>query len=215
MPGLVNGHQHSNEHFQRGRAENLPLELWMQLVRPRVPVPLTPRQVYLRTMIGAIESLRTGCTTLVDDFPQAAGIDRGAVDAALQAYDDAGIRALLGFGMMDRALIDSLPFVDELVPAELAAQLRAAPRTSAEQFEALMRELAAARHPHAAPRRRAGLGVGAAALQRGLPGAHARARRRARAAGDLARAGDAAAARHRRSSSTARRSSSTSTASAS
>jgi 5-methylthioadenosine/S-adenosylhomocysteine deaminase len=53
VPGLVNGHQHSNEHFQRGRAENLPLELWMQLVRPRVPVPLTPRQVYLRTMIGA------------------------------------------------------------------------------------------------------------------------------------------------------------------
>jgi guanine deaminase len=125
VPGLVNGHQHSNEHFQRGRAENLPLELWMQLVRPRVPVPLTPRQVYLRTMIGAIESLRTGCTTLVDDFPQAAGIDRSAIDAALRAYDDAGIRALLGFGMMDRALIDSLPFVDDLVPADLAAQLRA------------------------------------------------------------------------------------------
>ena len=106
-------------------------------MRTRVPVPLTPRQVYLRTMIGAIESLRTGCTTLVDDFAQAAGIDRGAVDAVLQAYDDAGIRALVGFAMMDRALIDSLPFVDELVPAELAAQLRAAPRTSAEQFEAL------------------------------------------------------------------------------
>src|SRR5436190_10439600 len=163
VPGLVNGHQHSNEHFQRGRAENLPLELWMQLVRPRVPVPLTPRQVYLRTMIGAIESLRTGCTTLVDDFPQAAGIDRGAVDAALQAYDDAGIRALLGFGMMDRALIDSLPFVDELVPAELAAQLRAAPRTSVEQFEALLRELAAARHPRAC---RVGVLVSVSAPQR-------------------------------------------------
>ena len=163
VPGLVNGHQHSNEHFQRGRAENLPLELWMQLVRPRLPVPLTPRQVYLRTMIGAIESLRTGCTTLVDDFPQAAGIDRNAVDAALQAYDDAGIRALLGFGMMDRALIDSLPFVDDLVPAELAAQLRAAPRTSAGQFEALMRELAAARHPR---ERRVGVLVSVSAPQR-------------------------------------------------
>ncbi|MFP5476567.1 MAG: amidohydrolase, partial [Gammaproteobacteria bacterium] len=31
-PGLVNGHQHSHEHFQRGRTENLPLELWMHLV---------------------------------------------------------------------------------------------------------------------------------------------------------------------------------------
>jgi len=163
VPGLVNGHQHSNEHFQRGRAENLPLELWMQLVRPRVPVPLTPRQVYLRTMIGAIESLRTGCTTLVDDFPQAAGIDRAAVEAALQAYDDAGIRALVGFGMMDRPLIDSLPFVDELVPAELAAQLRGAPRTSGGEFEALLRELAAARHPRA---RRVGVLCSVSAPQR-------------------------------------------------
>jgi 5-methylthioadenosine/S-adenosylhomocysteine deaminase len=163
VPGLVNGHQHSNEHFQRGRAENLPLELWMQLVRPRVPVPLTPRQVYLRTMIGAIESLRTGCTTLVDDFPQAAGIDRAAIDAVFEAYEDAGIRALVGFGMMDRPLIDSLPFVDELVPAELAAQLRAAPRTHVADFEALLRELAAARHPQS---RRVGTLVSVSAPQR-------------------------------------------------
>src|SRR6187551_2751732 len=52
VPGLVNCHQHSHEHFQRGRTENLPLELWMHLVRTRTPVPLTPRQVYLRTLIG-------------------------------------------------------------------------------------------------------------------------------------------------------------------
>jgi 5-methylthioadenosine/S-adenosylhomocysteine deaminase len=163
VPGLVNGHQHSNEHFQRGRAENLPLELWMQLVRPRLPVPLTPRQVYLRTMIGAIESLRTGCTTLVDDFPQAAGLDRAAIEAVFQAYEDAGIRVLVGFGMMDRPIIDSLPFVDALVPAALAAELRAAPRTSASDFDALMRELANTRHPRSS---RVGVLVSVSAPQR-------------------------------------------------
>ncbi len=163
VPGLVNGHQHSNEHFQRGRAENLPLELWMQLVRPRVPIPLTPRQVYLRTMIGAIESLRTGCTTLVDDFPQAAGIDRAAIGAVFQAYEDAGIRALVGFGMMDRPLVDSLPFVDELVPAALAAELRAAPRTRIADFDALMRGLAVTRHPRVS---RVGVLVSVSAPQR-------------------------------------------------
>ncbi|HEV7576320.1 MAG TPA: amidohydrolase family protein [Caldimonas sp.] len=163
VPGLVNGHQHSAEHFQRGRVENLPLELWLQLVRPPQPVPLTPRQVYLRTMIGAIESLRTGCTTLVDDFPQAAGIDRAAIDAVLQAYDDAGLRALVGFGMMDRAIVDSLPFVDELVPADLAARLRAAPRTSAAEFETLMRTLARERHPRS---RRVAVLASASAPQR-------------------------------------------------
>jgi 5-methylthioadenosine/S-adenosylhomocysteine deaminase len=163
VPGLVNGHQHSNEHFQRGRAENLPLELWMQLVRTRLPVPLTPRQVYLRTLIGAIESLRTGCTTLVDDLAPGPAIDRERIDAALQAYEDIGLRALMGFAMMDKPLLDSFPFVDALVPPALADELRAAARPGADEQAALVRELAATRHPH---QRRVGVLVSASAPQR-------------------------------------------------
>jgi 5-methylthioadenosine/S-adenosylhomocysteine deaminase len=162
-PGLVNGHQHSHEHFQRGRTENLPLELWMHLVRTRIPVRLTPRQVYLRTMIGTIESLRTGCTTLVDDLALGPAIARDQIDAALQAYDDSGIRALVGFAMMDTPIVDNFPFVDELVPAELLAELRATPRPSPDAQVALVRELAAARHPH---QQRVGVLVSASAPQR-------------------------------------------------
>lgn len=162
-PGLVNGHQHSHEHFQRGRTENLPLELWMHLVRTRIPVKLTPRQAYLRTMIGAIESLRTGCTTLVDDLALGPAIAREQIDAALQAYDDAGIRALVGFAMMDTPIVDNFPFVDELVPAELLAELRATPRPSTDAQVALVQELAAARHPQ---QRRVGVLVSASAPQR-------------------------------------------------
>ena len=29
VPGLINGHFHSHEHFHKGRVENRPLELWM------------------------------------------------------------------------------------------------------------------------------------------------------------------------------------------
>jgi len=163
VPGLVNGHQHSHEHFQRGRTENLPLELWMHLVRTRIPVPLTPRQVYLRTMIGAIESLRTGCTTLVDDMALGPAIDRERIDAALSAYDDAGIRALMGFAMMDKPIIDNFPFVEAHVPAALAAELRAAPRPAPEDCVALVRELARERHPQ---QRRVGVLVSASAPQR-------------------------------------------------
>lgn len=163
VPGLVNGHQHSHEHFQRGRTENLPLELWMHLVRTRIPVPLTPRQVYLRTAIGAIESLRTGCTTLVDDMAVGPQIDRERIDAALQAYDDVGIRALVGFSMMDRPVIDSFPFLDECVPAGLAAELRAARRPTGDEYLALVRELAGTRHPH---ERRVGVLLAPSAPQR-------------------------------------------------
>ncbi len=162
-PGLVNGHQHSHEHFQRGRTENLPLELWMHLVRTRVPVKLNTRQVYLRTMIGAIESLRTGCTTLVDDLALGPAIARDQINAVLQAYDDAGVRALVGFAMMDTPIVDNFPFADELVPADLLAELRAAPRPSAQAQMDLVRELAATRHPH---QQRVGVLVSASAPQR-------------------------------------------------
>lgn len=163
VPGLVNGHQHSHEHFQRGRTENLPLELWMHLVRTRTPVKLTPRQVYLRTMIGAIESLRTGCTTLVDDTALGAAIDRERIDAALQAYDDAGIRALVGFAMMDKPIVDNFPFVEKHVPAVLAAELRAASRPTPDAQLALVRDLARERHPQS---NRVGVLVSASAPQR-------------------------------------------------
>lgn len=164
VPGLVNGHQHSHEHFQRGRTENLPLELWMHLVRTRVPVPLTPRQVYLRTMIGAIESLRTGCTTLVDDLAVGAAIDPERIDAVMQAYDDVGIRALVGFAMMDKPIIDNFPWADDSFDAALAAELRAAPRPSADDYLALVERLArSGRHPREA---RVGTLVSASAPQR-------------------------------------------------
>src|SRR5688572_29731795 len=67
-PGLINGHLHSHEHFQKGRFPNLPLEVWMNYVRPPRGVVLTDRQVYLRTMLGAIEALQSGATTVVDDL---------------------------------------------------------------------------------------------------------------------------------------------------
>src|SRR5215213_6195911 len=66
-PGLINGHHHSHEGYYKGRKDNLPLELWMNYVRPLKPIELTSREVYLRTMIGALEAVHSGTTTLCDD----------------------------------------------------------------------------------------------------------------------------------------------------
>lgn len=162
VPGLINGHLHSHEHFHRGRTENLPLELWQHYVRPPVPVPLTTRHVYLRAALGAIETLRTGATCLVDDMAVGGAIDRDQIDAVLQAYDDVGVRALLGFAMMDRPLVDNFPFVETL-PSDLVARMRALPRPTAAQYAALVRDLVRSRHPRG---RRVGVLVSASAPQR-------------------------------------------------
>jgi 5-methylthioadenosine/S-adenosylhomocysteine deaminase len=151
VPGLINGHVHSWDHFLKGCIENLNTEVSMAMVRPPKPVALTPRQMYLRTVIGAIESLKTGATTIVDDLSLGQLFSREHVEAALQAYEDTGTRAMVGFSMIDKPVVDSYPYVNELFPPELLAQLRALPRPTAAQLLGLVNDLVrAGRHPRSA-----------------------------------------------------------------
>ena len=162
-PGLINGHLHSWDHFLKGRIENLPMEVMMAHIRPAKPLRLTERQIYLRTMVGAIESLRTGATTIVDDMSLGQSFDRGHVDAALQAYEDAGIRTYLGFSMIDKPVLDSWPFVDECFGEDLRASLRALPRPDGALLVELVRSVAQTHHPKS---RRVGVIVAPSAPQR-------------------------------------------------
>ncbi len=145
--GLINGHLHSHEHFHKGRYDNLPLELWMNYVRPPTPIPFTPRQVYLRTMIGAIEALRSGTTTLCDDMNVAPVLDEANVEAALQAYEDVGIRAYLGITLFDRPFFRGMPYVEEEFPAALLCELSGGRATAPDAMLAFARKLARTRHP--------------------------------------------------------------------
>lgn len=145
--GMINGHHHSHEHFHKGRYDNLPLELWMNYVRPIPPIPFTPRQVYLRTLIGAIEALHSGTTTLVDDMNTSPLLQPELVEAAYQAYEDIGIRALLGITLFDKPFFRALPYVEEEFSAELLQELDQTHSTSGEDLLAFAAELARTRHP--------------------------------------------------------------------
>jgi len=163
VPGLINGHFHSSEHFQKGRVENLPLEIWMQYMRAPLAVQLTARQTYLRTMIGAIEALRSGTTTVVDDLIPGPLFNAENIRAALQAYKDIGIRAMVGFAMFDRALIDHFPFTDiGFSPADIA-RLRGLPRPDGMAVVEFCKELLRDHHPR---KSRVGVIVSASAPQR-------------------------------------------------
>lgn len=162
-PGLINGHFHSHEHFQKGRTENLPLELWMHYVRTPVPVVLNPRQTYLRTLIGAIEALRSGTTLVLDDLSLGASINRENLDAVFQAYEDIGIRALVGFAMMNRPIVDNFPFAEESFAPALLAELRRSGPPAESDLLGLCSELAKRRHPRS---NRVGLVISASAPQR-------------------------------------------------
>ena len=146
-PGLINGHIHSWDHYIKGRIENLPMELMMPYLRPARPLRLTDQQVYLRTMAGAIETLRTGATMVVDDMSLGQHLERGHAEAAIQAYEDSGVRAMLGFSMIDKAIVDSWPFVDECFPPDVLKNLRSLPRPDGDALLDLVRDFAATHHP--------------------------------------------------------------------
>ena len=145
-PGLVNGHTHSHEGFFKGRHENLPLELWMNNVRPNPPIAFTERQVYLRTLIGAIEALRSGTTTIVDDLNVSPTLDPRLVEAAFRAYRDIGIRAYVGITLFDRPFFRGMPLVDELFPPALLAELDALPKPDGAALLDFFRDLAGRYH---------------------------------------------------------------------
>jgi 5-methylthioadenosine/S-adenosylhomocysteine deaminase len=124
VPGLINGHFHSHEHFHKGRYDNLPLELWMHFVRPPIaPLPLTPEQVYYRTLIGAIEAIRTGTTFVVDDVNHAPYFSPDCIEAVFRAYEDIGLRALVSVSLFDQPFHRSVPFFDEEMPEPLRQRL--------------------------------------------------------------------------------------------
>jgi guanine deaminase len=149
-PGLINGHHHSHEGYYKGRKDNLPLELWMNFVRPTKPIDLSPRDVYLRTMISAIEAVKSGTTTLCDDLNASPRLRPDHIEAAFQAYEDLGIRANVGITLFDKPFFRALPFVDEEFPPELLAELDAVPVSPPDALLEFVTNLARARHPQTA-----------------------------------------------------------------
>lgn len=148
-PGWINGHTHSHEGFHKGRYDNVPLELWMNNVRPLQPLPWTPRSVYLRTLIGAIDALRSGTTTICDDMNASPTLQPELVEAAYQAYEDLGIRALVGITLFDKPFFRALPFVDEEFDPAVLKTLDASRPTPAAVYLDFARGLARDRHPRA------------------------------------------------------------------
>src|SRR5690242_9124878 len=59
LPGLINAHFHSSANHLKGSIPALPLEPFMLYESPAAPELLaTPREAYLRTLLGAVEMLR-------------------------------------------------------------------------------------------------------------------------------------------------------------
>jgi 5-methylthioadenosine/S-adenosylhomocysteine deaminase len=92
LPGLINAHYHSHDTLCRGLFEELPLEMWLLYTLP-MGRNRSKEEVRARTLVGALESLRAGITT-VQDMLNLTPLDDDYTDVVLSAYRESGIRVV-------------------------------------------------------------------------------------------------------------------------
>lgn len=110
IPGLINAHTHSNQSIEKGLCDALPLDAWMVVASyGGAGATLQPDDLYLSTMVGALEMLETG-TTSVLDCPRCdqRWFDEG-MDRIMSAYSDVGMRANVAAQYSDLDFFGSLP----------------------------------------------------------------------------------------------------------
>lgn len=109
IPGFVNAHTHSPDNLIRGTAPNLPLELW-SLHSSAGREGRSPREVYVAALLGCIEMLQSGTTTVLDHVRFSPRPDPESLAAIAAAYRDIGIRAVIAPVVADRTVVETIPF---------------------------------------------------------------------------------------------------------
>ncbi|WP_016949436.1 amidohydrolase [Anabaena sp. PCC 7108] len=107
LPGFVNAHTHSSEHWQRGVIPPLPLELWLAHLYEFAP--LDTEQVYLSALGTAVETLLSGGTSVVDHLVLIPGKELETIATSVRAYQEIGIRAFVAPLIQDESLNASIP----------------------------------------------------------------------------------------------------------
>src|SRR6266702_8821305 len=118
LPGFVNAHYHSHDILAKGTLEEVPLESWRLYALPPQYPPRSVEEVYARTLLGALECLRSGMTTIQDMLTLYPYEDRH-MDAVMAAYEKVGIRVVFALQYADRKGIETIPFWKDTFPKEL------------------------------------------------------------------------------------------------
>jgi 5-methylthioadenosine/S-adenosylhomocysteine deaminase len=94
MPGLVNAHSHTAMTIFRGLADDLPLKQWLfDKIFPAESKYLNPETVYWGSLLGCLEMIASGTTSLVDGYFYQ--------DETVRAVHRSGLRALTAQGVID------------------------------------------------------------------------------------------------------------------
>lgn len=144
VPGLVNAHTHSPLNVLKGTGDGLshPAFMWLNQADT---AHRTADEIRLSALLGCVEHLRNGTTAVVDHFPEQ-GFVSSDVDAVVDAYESAGLRALVALRVFDEPYSDIDP--PGGLPTSVAASNPLTPPPLRDSLDLI--EEAIARHDHAA-----------------------------------------------------------------
>lgn len=101
LPGFVNTHNHMWEGITRGFSAAMTMPEYMDWLIKKIGPALTPEDVYLGTLITAMEQINAGVTTVLD-WAHATNTPEYA-DAGVDALQKSGIRAVFAYGLLTPA----------------------------------------------------------------------------------------------------------------
>jgi 5-methylthioadenosine/S-adenosylhomocysteine deaminase len=123
MPGLVNAHQHTWQTAIRGIAGDWTLFDYGRNMHAGFATRFTPDDIYIANLVGALNQLNGGVTTLFDWCHNNPTPDHS--DRAIDALQEAGIRAVFGHGTPKPQLgKGGVPVDDYLHPEDEVKRLR-------------------------------------------------------------------------------------------
>lgn len=126
MPGFVNAHYHSYDTLAKGLFEDIPFDVWALLALPGAYGARSREELRARTLLGALECLKNGITT-VQDMCTLMPLDEETLDIVLAAYEEIGIRTVFSIGLRDLGELDIAPFLPDDMPAAALDLVRGAP----------------------------------------------------------------------------------------
>lgn len=114
LPGLVNGHTHLSQTFMRGLAADRPLLTWLKELIWPLQKAMTPETLHLAALLGLVENLRCGSTTVVNHHKVTYTPEH--TDAVCAAAEQIGLRMVLVRSWADQG-------TDAESPARILADL--------------------------------------------------------------------------------------------